>query len=41
MYVQCTNNHCANFEYYINENFWSHRLHKPDTPYVFRMEKMS
>ena len=24
-----------------NENCWSYRLHKPDTPYAFGMEKMS
>ena len=22
-----------------NENHWSYRLHKPNTPYAFRMEK--
>ena len=35
-HFQCVNNHYAKFK-----NCWSYRLHKPDTPYAFRIAKLS
>ena len=39
--MQCMNNHYAKFEYKGMKTVESYRLHKPDTPYKFWMEKMS
>ena len=35
------NNHYAKFENKGMKTIGSYRLHKPDTPYAFQMEKMS
>ena len=40
-HLQCVNNHFAKFEYKGMKTIGSYRLHKPDTPYAFGMEKIS